>query len=71
MTLPLAASGKSALSRSMALALWLPGEEKSSAKVAPPLAARKSMVPNTRTHVAIVRQGRLALAIAMLRVNRP
>ncbi len=27
------------------------------------------MVPNTRTQVAIVRQGRLALAIAMLRVN--
>ena len=69
MAVPLAASGKFSSSRSRARALWLPGAAKSSAKVPPPLAARKSTVPITRAQVAMVRQGCLALAIAMPRVN--
>ena len=67
--LPLAASGKSSLSSSMARALWLPGAEKSSANVPPPAAARKKTAPRTRTQLAMVRQGCLALAIATARVN--
>ena len=67
--LPLSASGKFWSSSFMARALWLPGASKSSVKVPPPMAARKRTVPMTRIQVAIVRQGRLALAIAMPRVN--
>ena len=56
-TLPLAASGKFSSSSSRARALWLPGAEKSSTKVPPPLAARKNIVPITTTHDAMVRHG--------------
>ena len=69
MALPLAASGKLSSSRSMARALWLPGDAKSSVKVLPEAAPRKSMAPMTRIQAAMVRHGCLALVIAMLRVN--
>ena len=69
MAVALAASGKFSSSRSMARALWLPGAEKSSVKVPPAAPARKNMAPMTRTQEAMVRQGCLALVMAMLRVN--
>ena len=53
----------------MARSLWLPGAEKSSANVPPPLAARKKTAPRTSDPGAMVRHGCLALAIATPRVN--
>ncbi len=38
-------------------------------KPPPPLPARANTAPRTTTQVAMVRQGCLALAMAMLRVN--
>jgi hypothetical protein len=54
----------------MARALWLPGAEKSSVKVPPTPAARKSTATSVNAQLARVRQGCLALAIATARVNR-
>ena len=67
--LPLAASGKFWLSSCKARSLWLPGDEKSSVNVPPPLAARKKTAPRTRTQLVMVRHGCLALAAEMPRVN--
>src|SRR4051812_39688694 len=53
----------------MARSLWLPLALKASMKAPPPLLARANMAPRTTTQVATVRQGCLALAMAMLRVN--
>ena len=53
----------------MARSLWLPFALKASMKAPPPLPARANTAPRTTTQVAMVRQGCLALAMAMLRVN--
>ena len=53
----------------MARSLWLPFALKASMKPPPPLPARANTAPRTTTQVAMVRQGCLALAMAMLRVN--
>ena len=53
----------------MARSLWLPLALKASMKAPPPLPARTNTAPRTTTQAAMVRQGCLALAMAMLRVN--
>ena len=54
----------------IARSLWLPLAEKSSAKVPPTVAARKSIAPSrTSIQLVTVRQGCLALAMATVRVN--
>ncbi len=66
---PLAASGKFSSSSSSAVALWLPGEEKSSTNVPPAAMARKKTAPMTASQLVMVRHGCLALADAMPRVS--
>ena len=63
------ASGNLSSSSRRARSLWLPFALKASMKPPPPLPARANTAPRTTTQVAMVRQGCLALAMAMPRVN--